>query len=319
MPGRPCVSVAIANWNGASCVAACLEAVYGQSEPPAEVVVVDNGSTDGSPDTIARQFPKVRLVRLPRNTGFCAGYNLALREGRFPYVLILNTDVFLDRDFLLAARESLETAPDVGSVAARVLRADGSGVDYEGRFLRRRIGLVNGPQVEGGPVFAGSGAAIFCRRAMLLDIAFEGEVYDEAFFAYFEDLDLFWRAHARGWRCLYAPKALARHVGSASMGGRIRVMDKPELFQRHIVKNRYLAVIKNATPGTMAALFPFLVGAEVALWAAFLVKQPRRVGLLPEAARLTWRLLPRALRWRRAIQARRVTTGRALRALLRGI
>jgi len=230
------VSVALANWNGAPHVARCLDAVFDQSSPPTEVVVVDNGSTDGSAETIARAYPQVRLIRRPENEGFCRGFNRAIRATSCPFVLILNTDVFLDRDFLLCAVRAIEAGPDIGWVAARVLKDDGRGVDYVGRFLRRRLSLVNSAnQTEPEEVFAGSGAAVFCRREALDDVAYRGEFYDETFFAYVEDLDLAWRMQLRNWRCVFAPDVVATHLGSATMEGRIRVLDKPAFFQRHIL------------------------------------------------------------------------------------
>ncbi len=152
-------------------------------------------------------------------------------------------------------------------------------MDYAGRFLRRRLSLVNSEN-DSLPedVFAGSGAAIFCRRAMLCDVAYRGEVYDETFFAYVEDLDLAWRAQLRGWRCVFAPDVRGVHVGSASMGGRIRVLDKPPCFQRHILKNRYLTVVKNATPGIAATLLPGLLLAEVGIWGGLSPPVPAAVG-----------------------------------------
>ncbi len=313
------VSVAIANWNGASYVSRCLDSVLTQTTPPEEIVVVDNGSTDGSPDTIRSRYPMVRLLTRPINEGFCRGYNTAIRATRSPYVLILNNDVFLERDFIERALDALLSEPHIGWVAGRLNRADGDGVDYVGRFLRRRLALVNAdPPVPGQRVFAGSGAAIFCRRAMLDDVAEEGAYYDERFFAYLEDLDLAWRANLRGWRCVYAPDVIARHVGSASMSGRVRVLDKTMDFQRHILKNRYLTVVKNASPGVLLRLLPYLLIAEAGLWMQFLLSRSSRIRVLPQAIVQAARLLGGMCSSRRFVQSRKVAADHEIVGLMRG-
>ena len=311
--------MAIAYWNGASYVSRCLDAVLSQTRPPQEIVVVDNGSIDGSPAIIRSQYPSVRLLTRPINEGFCTGYNSAIRATSSPYVLILNNDVYLEPDFIERALEAIEGREEVGWIAGQLLRADGNGVDYAGRFLRRRISLVNtDSEAPGQRVFAGSGAAIFCRRAMLDDVAELGDVYDERYFAYVEDLDLAWRANLRGWHCIYVPNARARHVGSASTGGQIRVLDKTPEFQRHIVKNRYTTVLKNASPGLFVRLFPYLLIAEIGMWALFLVRRPSCVRVFPEAMAWVVRELGSILRSRRFIQQRRTVADGVLVCLMRG-
>lgn len=312
------VSVAIANWNGASYIGRCVDALHAQTVRPGRIVVVDNGSTDGSADLLRRTYPDVMLLTRPVNEGFCRGYNLAIQASDSRYVLILNADVFVDPGFVEVALSVLQSRPTVGWVAPRITRVGDDGVDYAGRLLRRRLSLVNVEADRTRRVFAGSGAAIFCRQAMLDDVAEEGEIYDERFFAYFEDLDLAWRAHHRGWECIYEPRAKAQHLGSASMGGKIRVLDKPQLFQRHILKNRYLTIVKNASPGILARLGPFLVVAELGIWISFLLRKPHRLGTLFQAVTAAARAWTETVARRRIIQSRRRTTDSDLVALMKG-
>ena len=312
--------MAIANWNGIAYIGRCLDALFAQTHPPAEVVVVDNGSTDGSRELIRERYPGVRLIERPVNEGVCRGYNLAVQHTRSPYVLILNTDVFLDRDFLCRSLEAIHTAPDIGSVAARVHEADSDRIAYVGLYLRRRISLVNSRNVSKAEfVFAGSGSVLLCRRAMLEDIRLFGEYFDESFFAYWEDTDLAWRAQLRGWRCLYAPPAVVHHIGSASLGGRVRVVDKPPLFQRHSLKNRYLVLMKNASPGILLALFPWLLLAEASIWTYLLVRIPHRFPLFVQVLCDIVRLAPQTLRKRRCIQRTRRVRDREILKFFRGI
>ncbi len=296
----------IANWNGGDYLARCLDAVGRQSTPPAEVLVVDNGSTDGSVGQLARSHPGVEVIRRPFNEGTARAWNRAIDRTTGDFILILNTDVFLDRDFLCSALAAAMTSEDVGLVAAQILNAASGRIENVGQVLQRRLRVRNrAPAGRRAKVFAGSGSALLCRRAMLADIRLGTDYFDESFFAYWEDVDLAWRAQLRGWHCLYEPGAVARHVGSASQGGRVRVIEKSPFFQLHIWKNRYLALIKNASPGVLLALFPWLTLAEFLSWAYLLIRAPGRLPVYLDAHTQVLRELPDALKKRRWIQNRR--------------
>lgn len=299
------VSVVIANWNGACYLSRCLDAVLGQSSPAAEIVVVDNGSTDGSVSQLKGRYPEVALIQNSENEGTSRAWNLAIDRTAGDFVLILNTDVFLDRDFLLSALEAARTSQDIGLVAPRILCAETGQVENVGLVLQRRLRAANGPYENRAFAFAGSGSALLCRRTMLRDIQTGMEYFDESFFAYWEDIDLAWRAQLRGWQCLYEPGALAQHIGSGSQGGKVRVVDKTPFFQRHIWKNRYLTFAKNASPGVILSLLPWLVLAELLSWPYLLFRAPGRLSVLLDARASFLRMLPLALGKRRTIQARR--------------
>ncbi|MFT5365460.1 MAG: GT2 family glycosyltransferase [Candidatus Latescibacterota bacterium] len=300
------VAVVVVNWNGAAFIERCLDAVLGQSHVPEEIVVLDNGSSDESIALIQSRFPSVRLVLRSKNEGFARGYNLAIAQTQSPYVLILNTDVFLDRDFLLYGLQALHQAPDIGSVAAKVYQADTDQVENVGQFLQPWLKMVNS-RVTDLPefVFSGSGAALLCRREMLDDIVWQDTYFDESFFLYWEDADLAWRAQLRGWRCIFSPEAKAHHLGSASQGGKVSTLQKPAFVQRHIWKNRYLIVFQNLSLREMLVLSPGLILNELAHWAIILVRIPRRLPVFVLAHLDFVRLLPRALTKRRFIQKRR--------------
>ncbi len=281
---------------------------------------MDNGSTDGSPSLIRRSFPQVRLLTRPRNEGFCAGYNRAINATRHSFVLILNSDVFLEANYLERAQLAAQEDSRIGWVTGPVTRTDSEGFDFQGRYLLKRLALVNSTDPsDREEVFAGSGAAIFCRRAMLADVACEGEIYDESFFAYMEDLDLAWRMQLQGWRCVYRSQLVCRHIGSASQGRRVRVVDKSELFLRHIVKNRYLSLAKNATPGLLIRFLPAFLLGELILWALIALRAPRKLSAIPRALSEVGAAMTSTLGKRRHIMRRRVETDSRILSLTRGV
>ena len=316
MSSQTGISVAIANWNGGDHVVKCLDSLFAQSQQPDEVIVVDNGSTDGSPLQIRVQHPQVRLLTRPQNEGFCAGYNRAIRATRSEYVLILNNDVTLDPEFLVNAKRYLDIREDVGWLAARV-RTEGLG-DLQGSYLSRHVGLSSERSLaDEAPVFAGSGAVIFCRRSMLDDIAYEGEYYDESFFAYIEDVDLAWRANLRGWHCAFRDNLRCSHIGSASQAKRIRSIDKSRFFLSHILKNRFLTLVKNATPGVMLRFLPALVVGELYI-AIRLLASPSRFRAIPTAISWATKSTLVTLRKRRRIMRRRLVSDTEILNLTRG-
>lgn len=313
------VSVVMANWNGLPHLQRCLDAVFAQTYPETEVILVDNGSTDGSREFIRSGFPRVSLFENRVNLGFDIAYNQAIRASRGSLVLTMNTDVFLDRDFVRNAVERMVDLAEVGTVAGKVYRDGSRDLMNAGVFLRKRLSLVNSQNVDREEfVFGATGAVALHRRAMLDDVQVLGECFDESYFAYQEDIDLAWRAQLRGWKCLYVPGAEAWHVGSASVDGRIRLIDKPPFFQRHVLKNRYMTLTKNCSLGIFLSLLPSLLLTEALTWPYFLLRRPLRVPYLALAVVDYLRLLPLTLRKRRLIQAGRKVSDDYIRGFFRG-
>lgn len=251
-PGRPGVAVIAVNWNGREDCEHLLSSIRAQSRSPSEVVVVDNGSQDGSREWFAQQSD-VLVIANATNRGFAAAVNQGLGATGAAYVLLCNLDVVLDPGFIAAAVARLESAPDIGSVGGRLRSArDGqTRLDSTGHLLYRSGWVRNRDQ--GTPddgrrqlpeeVFGVSAAAALYRRRMLDDVALDGEVLCEDFFAYLEDVDLDWRARWRGWRAWYEPAAAASHrrggTGLLATGA----------IQRHVVANRISVWVRNAPPG----------------------------------------------------------------------
>ena len=316
------MAAVLCNWNGLDFVGRCLDALAAQSHTLAEVVVVDNGSSDGSLQWIRRHHPEVRLLVNERNLGVAAGYNQAIAAAcGYGYVLVLNTDVRLAPDFVEHGLTALRAAVDTGVVTGRFFEEGNNRLINGGFFLRRQIRIRPGPLAE-EPLylFGATGAAALFRTAALAAARLgESGYFDEDYFAYGEDIDLSWRLQLSGWRMRYIPEMYADHVGSGSLGGRLRFLDKPAFFQRHTLKNRYLTVIKNATPAIALQLLPALLLAELLLWPFLLLRQPLRFPYLILAWVDVVRLLPAALNKRSEIQRRRRVTSAYIRQFIRGI
>ncbi|HAR97087.1 MAG TPA: glycosyltransferase family 2 protein [Deltaproteobacteria bacterium] len=220
------VSVIVLNWNGKECIRNCLSSVRAQTYTPIELIVVDNGSTDGSSEIVKQEFPEALLIENKANVGFGAGNNAGIKTASGSYVVVLNNDAEMEPDCLGELKKALDRNERYGASAAKILLKKETGlVDAAGLVVcpdglsigRGRLEREElfGDEVE---VFFASGCCAMFRRVMLDDIAVEGEYYDEDFFAYADDTDLGWRARLRGWKCIYTPSAKAYHLHSAAAG-----------------------------------------------------------------------------------------------------
>jgi GT2 family glycosyltransferase len=211
----------IPNWNGHHLLTACLNSLSGQKYEDFHIVVVDNGSTDGSVELIGQRFPDVSVIENKENLGFATAVNQGIRCSDSGFVATLNNDTEAEPGWLAALVQTTENEPDVGMWASKMLFAErpdvinsaGICVDVAGIAWDCRGGERDNPQ-ESEPmdVFGPCGGAALYRRAMLEEIG----LFDEDFFAYLEDVDLAWRGQRAGWRCLYVPGARVLHHHSAT-------------------------------------------------------------------------------------------------------
>ncbi|MCB1187213.1 glycosyltransferase [bacterium] len=249
MPGQlPLVSYILVNWNTEELLPRALDSIAAQDFPLREVILVNNDSPGFSELDLSAYGLKV--VQAGGNRGFAEGNNIGIRESRGDVVVLLNCDAALEPGFTRRAVEVLEARPRCGTVVPKILRDDMSGtLDSTGHLMRedrtplnRGVGEPdNGLYDMPGPVFGGTAAAIAYRREMLEQLSLDGEVFCRDFFAYFEDVDLDWRAQLAGWEAWYEPACRAIHRGHGS-GGRAGTR-----IQRIAEKNRYLMLIRNDT------------------------------------------------------------------------
>jgi GT2 family glycosyltransferase len=217
----PLVSVVIVNWNGRHLLGECLDSLYSQSFKDFEVVLVDNGSRDGSAEYICKHYPAVRLVELQENTGFAGGNNAGILIARGKYVALLNNDTRTDPEWLASLAREAEASPAAGMWASKILSYDQPDIIDNVGLLIYRDGLARGHgrlEQDRGQYDAPrealfpSGCAALYRRSMLDEVG----LFDEAFFAYADDVDLGLRARLAGWACTYVPSAKVYHRYSSS-------------------------------------------------------------------------------------------------------
>ncbi|MBR1930501.1 MAG: glycosyltransferase family 2 protein [Lachnospiraceae bacterium] len=220
------VTVVIPNYNGIKYIADCLQALLNQEAgtPRFTVLVVDNGSADGSVEVMQERFPEVELVCLPQNTGFCHAVNVGIRQSQTPFVILLNNDTRVYPGFVKALYDAIGKDENVFSVSAQMLMWDRPELLDDAGDIYCVLGWARargkGKPVERfdnpAEVFSACGGAAIYRKKVLEEIG----LFDEQHFAYLEDLDIGYRARICGYHNRYEPGAKVLHYGSASTGSR---------------------------------------------------------------------------------------------------
>ena len=240
----PSVAVIVLNWNGTADTLDCLESLTHADYPRREIVVVDNGSQPSPVDRLRAAFPAVTYVATPHNLGYAGGNNVGLRyalDHGHDYAFILNNDTVVAPDFLTAAIRVAERDARIAAVGGKVLLYDDPTrvwVTYGTLTFRKGlVHLVGYYQVDDGrfdqprEVQWVPGTAILLRRSAVEQVG----LFDEAFFAYHEDVDWCTRARQFGWRVVYAPDVRVRHKAHRSSGGAGFVTPRQYLAGRNMV------------------------------------------------------------------------------------
>mgnify|MGYP000061763854 FL=1 len=218
------VYVVIPNWNGAGLLRACLDSLKAQSQKH-QAIVVDNGSVDGSVEIIENEYPDVVLIRHSKNKGFAGGVNSGIKyaiEQSTDYVALLNNDAVADKQWLESLMKFLQTNQNVGIATSKICDAEKTHLDSTGDqytiwglpYPRGRGEEYSDKYDKDIWVFGASGGASLYRIAMLRQIG----LFDEDFFAYYEDVDISFRAQLAGWKVGYVPQAVAYHEIGATSG-----------------------------------------------------------------------------------------------------
>jgi GT2 family glycosyltransferase len=304
------ISVVIVNFNGERVIGPCLDSVFAQSCPPAEVIVVDNASTDGSCNLVRRIFPSVKVIASPVNHGYAGGCNLGIRACSQEFVAILNNDVVLDPGWAEAMMRHLDkpfafwASLVVFAYDPRLVDSAGDGMAVIGAGYKRGHGQPASRYDREEEVFGACAAAALYRRSMLDEIS----GFDEDFFLIYEDADLNLRARLRGHRCLYVPSARVIHHVNAS----IRTFSHTYVFFGH--RNSEYVFWKNMPASMLVRFLPERLLFDLASFLFFLFKG--RTGSFLQAKLSFLRNVPSVVRKRRTIQKQRQLTTSQLRALL---
>lgn len=263
-------TVVIPNYNGIKYVENCLSSLYAGTVVP-EIIVVDNGSADGSLSLIKEKFPKVRLIEYSENTGFCKAVNAGIRASATEYVLLLNNDTVADSDMVKHLEAALDGERGAFSAAARMLsiqepeKLDGAGDFYcaLGWAYSRGKDEPADSYSKGGRIFSACAGAALYRREVFEKIGY----FDENHFAYLEDMDIGYRANIYGYYNRYVPDAKVYHAGSAVSGSRHNEF-KVNLSSRNSI---YL-IYKNMPLLQIVVNMPFLIVGFLVKFLFFFLK-----------------------------------------------
>ena len=258
-------AVVIPNWNGMRYLEGCLNSLRKQTCASFDLILVDNGSTDGSVEYIRENYPEAELIALPENTGFCSAVNLGIQKSSAEYVILLNNDTVCDPRFVEKLLEGIKRRPEAFSCCAKMLRMqEPDRIDDAGDFycalgwaFADGKGKPSSARDSEHKVFAScAGAAVY--RKNLLE---KTGLFDTGHFAYLEDIDLGYRAQLAGYDSYLLPEAVVYHAGSGTSGAAAH----SEFKVKYSSRNSVYLIGKNMPIWQIILNLPFLL-------AGFLIK-----------------------------------------------
>ena len=256
-------TVIIPNFNGMKFIENCMKALEKETSTKYHIIVVDNGSIDGSRQWVEANCPQTEVIAMGQNTGFCKAVNAGIKAAKTPYVILLNNDTEVEYGFVKALEDALEQEKKSFSVSAKMIYLyhpdiiDGTGDLY--CALGWAFALGKGKSVKGNyekraEIFSACGGAVIYKKEILEEIG----LFDENHFAYLEDCDLGYRAQIFGYRNYYTPNAVVKHAGSGVSGSRHNEF-KVNLSSRNsvylIYKNMPMLQILMNLPFLLAGFF----------------------------------------------------------------
>ena len=269
---EPLIDIIIPNWNGESMLADCLRSLSSQTFSGFRIIVIDNGSEDGSVALVEREFPQVKVLRFTENTGFSIAVNRGISESSAPWLLLLNNDMEVASDCLENLRYAVDTYQDYHFFALKMLSfhqrdlIDGAG----DAVLRGGVGYRLGTMERDSEYYSAdrdtfgvcAGAGLY-KRELFEKVG----VFDPDFFAYLEDVDLNMRARRFGLKCRYLASAVVYHIGSATSGSKIN-----SLTIRLSTRNNFYVILKNYSLLMFLRFLPSIIVYQL-MWAVFSLKK----------------------------------------------
>lgn len=305
----------IVAWNSVKHLHRCLNSLRAQIIQDFEIILVDNGSTDGSADGVQGKYSdlRIKVVALDKNLGFAAANNIGARLARGKWLALLNADAYPEPDWLENLIAAAEDNPQFNFFSSRQIQAnapdllDGAGDVYHASGLAWRQHY-NRPASTYGlhseEVFGACAAAALYRKDDFLAVG----GFDETFFSYFEDVDISFRLRLMNGCCLYVPQAVVYHVGSASTG------KTSDFAYYHVHRNMVWTFFKDMPAFLFWCFLPFHMLINIHLTFSFLIKEKRTIVLKAKWDAL--RGLPAVLRARKKVQSARKAAWRDLYSIM---
>lgn len=312
------VSLIVINYNGKDLIAGCLRALEGQLFKDVEIILIDNGSSDGSLDKIRDYLdesplaPVVKLTPLDKNLGFAGGVSEGLKHANGEYIALLNADTEPDKKWLEELVKVIDSEPKVGICASKLIvhgtdliDSAGDGFSFALRGFKREEGKRNLSCKERDYIFGACAGAALYRRKMIEEIGF----LDEDFFLIHEDTDLNLRAQLHGWKVFYVPTAVVYHKVRSSIGH----MSNTAIY--YTLRNSEFVRMKNIPLAIFVRCFPELIAWMLTEFIYFGIKH-KRLRLYFKAKMDAIRMLPKMLKKRAVIMKKRKVDHRYLLSMM---
>lgn len=266
------ISVNIVTWNGEKYIESCIQSVLNQSFEDYAILIIDNGSTDDTLGIINERFPHLKVVKHKENLGFAKAHNQGIHWSKSDYVLCLNQDLVLQKDFLQNMVNFMDHNSDVGAATGKLFKLnedieediiDTCGLKVYKNMMAVDIGegeIDSDQYSKPKQVFGVSGAAPVYRRIALESVKYNEEFFDEDFFSYKEDVDLAFRLKYMGWKSCFVPQAKGYHVrsvGAQKNQNKISARkQKSEFANYHSYRNQLLLAKKDIPSKNLTYILP---------------------------------------------------------------
>jgi len=286
------ITVIIIHWGESNLLNSCIKSVIGQFHSNLEIVIINNSGRliDKS---ILGSLPGV-VINNKENSFYSESLNQGIRMSKAEFVLALNNDVLLDKNFIYECLSVAKINSRIGMVSGKILNSEGKRIDSTGQFLgKNRKPIERGymkPDIgqfnKACYIFGVGGMAAFYRKKMLNEIKIDKDYFDSNYKMFYEDLDLNWRARRFGWNAYYTPYAIAYHKRGSSAKIRKKesgLMNKfyfPCLdsnLRFHVIKNRYMTIIKNEKLSDFMFNLFWILSYDLILWAFVLFNDPKLI------------------------------------------
>lgn len=312
---NPLVSIIIVSWNARENLQECLSSLFKISYKNYEVILVDNASSDDSVDFVKSRYPKIKIVQSNKNIGFAGGNNLGFKKAQGKYILFLNNDTIVTKDFLSRLVNFMEKRDDVGILQPKILfhrpgmdlhhkiNSIGSFLLSSGFLYHLDYGKNNKTKKEPYEIFSAYGACFLAKKSLLHKIG----LFDDRYFAYFEETDLCHRTWLSGSKVMILPDILIYHKGAKT------AQKLPSAFiQFHSFKNRIYTFLKNLDRKNLIKIFiPHLLVCEISSLLYLIFGKPSYTFAIQKA--ILWNIfnLNTLLKERRKVQKtlRRIKDG----------